>query len=420
MRPPTGFVLLLTLLQAGVYALSAPSGLSMTSVNMRHSLSWLPLQDDCSTTMLYSVQYQGDFERLVLGGVWIQAPHCQLSSECSCDLSAEVESDSDYNLRVQAQCGPVLSPWQQLHPPFNRNHMQLLPPRLELNVSGDSLLVSLDDVPLICSVRVSLWRTTLKQVVSPVFVEERVVRSSQVRFADLQEGEEYCVQAQSELPSGRSSSSTAPHCDRLPGPRGWEKPVTVAVVALVSTGFLCAVLWFMVHCWPHICVGFFHKEALPQSLEDWPESVQPQVAPQETVALVKVIADVANRILQFEPNGLKYEKAKEWKIPCVNAQWLCDVLLGNFEALRQIQHSRYQNYSHTEPLAPNPQLVINLLEPTLEPTVERAGKFFYLTPGICPSLSTMKAILESAGGKLLPKLPSSKKVQEHTQNKVKA
>ncbi|XP_035526818.1 PAX-interacting protein 1 [Morone saxatilis] len=269
-----------------------------------------------------------------------------------------------------------------------------------------------------------------------------------------------------------------------------------------------------------------------------------------------------------EPSGLKYEKAKEWKIPCVNAQWLCDILLGNFEALRQIQHSRYSIYTQPEPLVPNPQLVQNLLaawrtpikvspeglaslqllqkqkmtdstnqpankkarleeiqspskklppestprvlftgfEPTqvqqytkrlhalggevadssqkvthlvaskvtrtvkfltamsvvkhiispewleeswrsqkfvdeqsytlrdaeaevlfgfsLEESLKRAhsaplfkGKYFYLTPGICPSLSTMKSILESAGGKLLAKQPSYRKIMEHKQNK---
>nr|XP_046263839.1 PAX-interacting protein 1 isoform X2 [Scatophagus argus] len=269
-----------------------------------------------------------------------------------------------------------------------------------------------------------------------------------------------------------------------------------------------------------------------------------------------------------EPSGLKYEKAKEWKIPCVNAQWLCDILLGNFEALRQIQHSRYSIYTHPEPLVPNPQLVQNLLaswripikvspealaslqllqkqkmtdctnqpankkarleeiqspskklppestprvmftgfEPTqvqqytkrlhalggevadssqkvthlvaskvtrtikfltamsvvkhivspewleeswrnqmfideqsytlrdaeaevlfgfsLEESLKRAnnaplfkGKYFYITPGICPSLSTMKSILESAGGKLLAKQPSYRKIIEHKQNK---
>lgn len=46
------------------------------------------------------------------------------------------------------------------------------------------------------------------------------------------------------------------------------------------------------------------------------------------------------------------------------------------------------------------------------------GKFFYITPGICPSLNTMRAIVESAGGKLLSRQPSFRKIMEHKQNKV--
>ncbi|MEE6467298.1 hypothetical protein FKM82_007196 [Ascaphus truei] len=267
-----------------------------------------------------------------------------------------------------------------------------------------------------------------------------------------------------------------------------------------------------------------------------------------------------------EPSGLKYEKAKEWRIPCVNAQWLCDILLGNFEALRQIQHSRYTVFNLQDPLAPSPHLVVNLLdawrmplkvssellmgiriplkskqnEPTVQPkrariedlppptkklsadmtphvmftgfdptqvqqyikklyilggevadsaqkcthlvankvtrtvkfltaisvakhivtpewldecfkcqkfveeqnyilrdaeaevlfcfsleeSLKRAhvsplfkGKYFYVTPGICPSLSTMKSIVECAGGKILTKQPSFRKIMEHKQNK---
>ncbi|XP_076837704.1 PAX-interacting protein 1 [Brachyhypopomus gauderio] len=269
-----------------------------------------------------------------------------------------------------------------------------------------------------------------------------------------------------------------------------------------------------------------------------------------------------------EPSGLKYEKAKEWRIPCVNAQWLCDILLGNFEALRQVQHSRYAQFNLVEPLAPNPHLVQNLLlawrtpvkvsqealvslrlqqkqkqvesssqpptkkprmeelppptkklpaeatpyvfftgfEPlqtqqhikklyelggevassaqkcthlvaskvtrtvkfltaisvvkhivtpewlqeswkcktfvdeqnymlhdaeaevlfsfSLEESLKRArttplfkGKYFYITPGICPSISTMRSIVESAGGRLLSKQPSFRKFMEHKQNK---
>ncbi|ELW69778.1 PAX-interacting protein 1 [Tupaia chinensis] len=62
-----------------------------------------------------------------------------------------------------------------------------------------------------------------------------------------------------------------------------------------------------------------------------------------------------------EPTGLKYEKAKEWRIPCVNAQWLGDILLGNFEALRHIQYSRYTAFTLQDPFAPTQHLVLNLL-----------------------------------------------------------
>ncbi|XP_032100820.1 PAX-interacting protein 1 isoform X6 [Sapajus apella] len=269
-----------------------------------------------------------------------------------------------------------------------------------------------------------------------------------------------------------------------------------------------------------------------------------------------------------EPTGLKYEKAKEWRIPCVNAQWLGDILLGNFEALRQIQYSRYTAFSLQDPFAPTQHLVFNLLDawrvplkvtaellmsarlppklkqsevanvqpsskrariedvppPTkkltpeltplvlftgfepvqvqqyikklyilggevaesaqkcthliaskvtrtvkfltaisvvkhivtpewleecfrcqkfideqnyilrdaeaevlfsfsLEESLKRAhisplfkAKYFYITPGICPSLSTMRSIVESAGGKVLSKQPSFRKLMEHKQN----
>lgn len=64
---------------------------------------------------------------------------------------------------------------------------------------------------------------------------------------------------------------------------------------------------------------------------------------------------------QKRPSGLKYEKAKEWRIPCVNAQWLGDILLGNFEALRQVQYSRYTAFNLPDPFVPTPHLVAGLL-----------------------------------------------------------
>lgn len=287
---------LLLLLCDGVAALSPPSGLSVSSVNMRHTLSWLPLQDHCHTTVLYSVQYQGDFERLVLNGSWLSAARCQLTSVNHCELSTELGSDSDYNLRVRGHCGRNLSLWQQLAPPFNRRHTRLLEPVLKLDVLGDSLLVSIEDVPPICSVTVSLWRTGHEDQ-----VQERVVRSEhglkhRLLFDPLLEGEEYCIRAQTELPSGVRSSPTAPLCVHITGPEGsWKKPVTVAFTILPTVGFLCVVLWFIIHYKPQHCPKFIHKEPLPHCLEDWERTtpIQVQDQPSEQAHMFRVLPETS-------------------------------------------------------------------------------------------------------------------------------
>ncbi|XP_064634696.1 PAX-interacting protein 1-like [Lineus longissimus] len=42
--------------------------------------------------------------------------------------------------------------------------------------------------------------------------------------------------------------------------------------------------------------------------------------------------------------GLKYEKAKEWRIPVVNVAWLSDLVLGNLDALRIPVHKNYHQF----------------------------------------------------------------------------
>lgn len=277
-------VLLLMLLWRGVCTLSAPSGLSISSINMRHILSWIPLQDHCNTTVLYSVQYQGEFERHWFNGSWLAASCCQLISLSRCELSADLGSDTDYSLRVRGHCGHVLSPWQQLTPPFNRKSTLLLKPVLKLDVLGDSLLVSVADVPPTCFVRVFLWRTGHKDQ-----VQEQVVGSQQILFdsAPLLEGEEYCVRAQSELQSGERSSPPAVNCIHITGAEGWwQKPVTVVFVVLLSVGLLSTVLWSISHCKTQTCLTLFHKEALPHSLVDVSTPVQLLEPPLEHVHIL--------------------------------------------------------------------------------------------------------------------------------------
>uniref|UniRef100_A0A3P8S0C6 Fibronectin type-III domain-containing protein n=1 Tax=Amphiprion percula TaxID=161767 RepID=A0A3P8S0C6_AMPPE len=93
---------------------------SMDSVDMRHTLRWRPPQASCNTTVLYSVQYQGEFELLLRNGSWLDAAECQQIPGTHCDLSLDLGSDSDYNLQVRAQCGSQRSAWTRLSRAFNR------------------------------------------------------------------------------------------------------------------------------------------------------------------------------------------------------------------------------------------------------------------------------------------------------------
>ncbi|XP_070567106.1 PAX-interacting protein 1-like [Ptychodera flava] len=48
--------------------------------------------------------------------------------------------------------------------------------------------------------------------------------------------------------------------------------------------------------------------------------------------------------------GAKFEKAREWRLPIVNVQWLNDIALGYMDALRNWGAQRYQTYDTEDPL----------------------------------------------------------------------
>ena len=48
----------------------------------------------------------------------------------------------------------------------------------------------------------------------------------------------------------------------------------------------------------------------------------------------------------FRPGGMKFEKAKEWRVPVVNVQWLSDLVLGQMDALRLPVQMRYLQVGH--------------------------------------------------------------------------
>ncbi|KAG7999520.1 Interleukin-20 receptor subunit beta [Nibea albiflora] len=135
-----------------------PSRVSMESVDMRHVLKWRPPQASCGAAVLYSVQFQGEFELTVWNGSWVDAPECQLTAHTHCDLTFDLGSDSDYNLRVRAQCESQRSAWTKLSPAFNRRHTVLMAPEMAVTAVGDTLHVAFDKLPLTAVVMVTVWK----------------------------------------------------------------------------------------------------------------------------------------------------------------------------------------------------------------------------------------------------------------------
>ncbi|XP_029971503.1 interleukin-20 receptor subunit beta [Salarias fasciatus] len=283
--------LLLTILLGllnDVWGLPAPVSTSMDSVNMRHTLRWAPLQAPCNATVLYSVQYQGEFELWVGNGSWVDAADCQQIPHTHCDLTFDLGSDSDYNLQVRAQCDRQLSAWTRLSQPFNRRDTVLTVPEMTVTAIGNSLQVMFRELPLTGVVSVIVWKkgAKLQTAVYSMPAEQTVFA-----VTDLQEGATYCVRAQLVLNSALHSNSTELHCVPVAGAESaaWKTPTAVTVAVFLTAGVLFALFWAIAHCSADACQQLFQKEPLPQSLKVDLDRKTPAVAEEEEELMEEVI-----------------------------------------------------------------------------------------------------------------------------------
>uniref|UniRef100_A0A3B3I0W7 Cytokine receptor family member B16 n=1 Tax=Oryzias latipes TaxID=8090 RepID=A0A3B3I0W7_ORYLA len=229
---------------ADIWTLPAPSRVFVDSVNMRHILRWRPPQAACNTTVLFSVQFQGEFELLVKNGTWMDVFDCQQIPFAHCDLSFEVGSDSDYDLQVRAQCGSEVSNWTKLGSPFNRRNTQLTVPEMKVKTAGDTLQVLMEEFPL----------SKVEYSLTP--------EQPMLHIEGLHEGKVYCVRAQLMLYSGVRSSSTRPHCVLL----WWTFLLSAwqlhAPSKLATSVALCCVIQLKISEWPFIVASLRHTCAI--------------------------------------------------------------------------------------------------------------------------------------------------------------
>ncbi|MFT7819087.1 interleukin-20 receptor subunit beta [Arapaima gigas] len=255
-------VMLRTVTGAGL--LPPPQDVFVDSVNMKHLLRWRPPESSCSI-FSYSVQFQGEFELQILNGSWEEVHMCQRIRTHVCDLSAHLSSDSDYVLRVQAECDGNTSHWEHLAKPFNRKQTQLAPPTISIHTVGTSALVNLPDLPPPLELFLVHWQRGDEGQASIVELspEQRMFHLSK-----LQEGVTYCLRAHVHLHGSNRSVASETHCfsiTDLRQPR--PKVAALCVSALVILALLCALLWYMTRFCRTLVHSFCPEETLPDALE---------------------------------------------------------------------------------------------------------------------------------------------------------
>ncbi|XP_062380718.1 cytokine receptor family member B16 [Sardina pilchardus] len=261
--------------------LSAPWNVTMESVNMRHLLRWSAPGTFCADAH-YSVQFQGEWELLFKNGTWEEAMECQSTLRPECDLTADLASDSDYSIRVRAECDGHHSEWTALNATFNRRNT-IIAIIMDVKVTGDAVHVYIGPRSLTMTVTLTMWEqgedynTTKEEVVG--------VQHLSHTFPGLRQGAIYCLQAQAEVEGSHRSTSTGIQCVSVPSPqRPWQIPVAVTSVLAITIALACLLGWASKYRRLVVQNTCFHKEPLPSVLvDDWPVTTPMLLEPHKSL-----------------------------------------------------------------------------------------------------------------------------------------
>ncbi|NWS95198.1 I20RB protein, partial [Mionectes macconnelli] len=213
----------------------APQNISILSTNMKHILTWSPVIIQ-GETVRYSVEFQGEYERVYANESWIPISECSLITATLCNITEDISATVAYNLRVRADLGARRSEWGTLNGFFNRNTTSLTPPVMKVIADGYHLLVELEDMGPALQFWVLYWKKGQEKRLQQKVVKEV---SSVVHLDTMEAGAEYCVKAQSYVEAiNRSSSFSQTQCVRAQG----DTSMWLVTALISSAGFAVAAL----------------------------------------------------------------------------------------------------------------------------------------------------------------------------------
>ncbi|XP_027510812.1 interleukin-20 receptor subunit beta [Corapipo altera] len=215
--------------------LTAPQNISILSTNMKHFLTWSPVIIQ-GETVRYSVEFQGEYERVYANESWIPISECSLITATLCNITEDISATVAYNLRVRAALGARRSEWGTLKGFFNRNTTSLTPPVMKVIADGYHLLVELEDMGPAFQFCVLYWKKGQESRMQQKLVREV---NSVVHLDTMEAGAEYCAKAQSYVEAiNRSSSFSQTQCVRAQG----DTSMWLVTALISSAGFAVAAL----------------------------------------------------------------------------------------------------------------------------------------------------------------------------------
>ncbi|NXG19297.1 I20RB protein, partial [Grallaria varia] len=216
-------------------SLPTPQNISILSTNMKHFLTWSPANVQ-GGSVKYSVEFQGEYERVYANESWIPISECSLITATVCNITEDISATVAYSLRVRAEVGARRSQWGTLKGFFNRVTTSLTPPVMKVLADGYHLLVELEDMGPAFQFRVLYWKKGQERRMQQKVVKEV---SSVVHLDTMEAGGDYCVKAQSYVEViNRSSSFSHTQCVRARG----DTSMWLVTALISSAGFAVAAL----------------------------------------------------------------------------------------------------------------------------------------------------------------------------------
>ncbi|XP_073432608.1 interleukin-20 receptor subunit beta [Dendrobates tinctorius] len=214
-----GYILLVTLVNlisgslADQQLLPAPENISIVSINLKHFLHWDPVTVLGNVT--YSVESQGEYESIYMKHYWHETEKCQKISVHRCNVTAEVSASVLYKFRVRSELGNQHSSWAELEPPFHRKTTHLIPPTINLQVSGLNLVAYIEDYGPNFHFFIFYWQ---KGKEDNMKCKKTISYDSSIFLEKAEEGKEYCAEVIAHASSiNKNSSGSQTVCIQVQG-----------------------------------------------------------------------------------------------------------------------------------------------------------------------------------------------------------